>query len=87
MKFIAQGSREVFKGSSRTLPSVARDMVITALGTVLATKTTVWTINLLHPAALRAMAAAGCAHLLSGGGRGSFICSRFWLPELFQKQK
>ena len=46
-----------------------------------------WTINLLRPVALGAIAAAGCAHLLTDGGRGRFICSRFWLSELFRKQK
>ena len=87
VKSVAQGGRESFKGSRSVLPSVAVAMIITAVGALLATKTTVWTINMVRPVALGAIAAAGCAHLMSNGGSGHFKCSRWWLSQLFRQQQ
>ena len=84
VKSVAQGKTEPLKGRQAVLPAVAFTMLITARGAFMATKSSVWTISLLRPVALGAVAAAGCAHLLSNGVKDNFTCSRWFLAMLFR---
>ena len=87
MKSVAQGCQEAYVGRKRTLPDVAVALVITTLTCILATKAIIWTIPLLRPIALGAIASAGCAHFLTDGGKDRFCCSRWWLNILANIQE
>ena len=68
-------------------PHAIQDAVIAMIAdTVTVTVTThaiTFTISLLRPIVLGVIAAAGCAQLLTNGGKGHFNCSCRWLAELF----
>ena len=60
-------------------------MIVATVTAMVGTYAITFTISLLQPIVLGVIAAAGCAQLLTDGGKGRFNCSRRWLAELFRK--
>ena len=74
-----------FVGRPHAIPEAATAMIVTTVTSMVATHAITFTVSLLRPIVLGVIAAAGCAHLLTDGGKGRFNCSRRWLSELFKK--
>jgi hypothetical protein len=85
--YLLESSASGFVGGRRAIPEQVIAMIITTISAILATHSIIFTISLLRPIALGIIAAAGCEHLLTDGGAGRFNCSRFWLGDLFKKEK
>ena len=87
LREVALGAREIWVGRRRTLPQAAINLIIATISAIISTDAYAFSISVLRPVALGVIAGTGFGHFLTNGGKGSFTCSRWWLSDLFRKQK